>query len=236
MKKVIHYSFIILSISLQSCLKIIAKKYELDGKTPRLEKIEIKNKDVFFLGMSHLAKNEFYDNTKLLIADLQEKGYIFYVESITELKNKNIPIDTFSLKKLRKLTDLDLTIRFSNSKNPYLQKLKNKYTLVDQPSYESLGVKNFKRIDYSYTELINFYEMKYKVIALDSCDLKTDIRKDYNCETLNLTDKRNFTNDIVLNMRNKLIADSLVNSGDSKIVVIYGKMHLKGIKDYLKSK
>jgi len=212
------------------------KKYELDSKTPKLEKIEIKNKDVFFLGMSHLAKNEFYENTKLLIADLQAKGYIFYVESITELKNKNIPIDTLSVKKLRKLTDLDLTIRFSNSKNPYLQKLKNKYTLVDQPSYESLGVKNFKRIDYLYNELINFYEMKYKVITLDSCDLKTDITKDYNCETLNLAAKINFTNEIVLNTRNKLIADSLVNSGDSKIVVIYGKMHLKGIKDYLKSK
>ena len=37
-------------------------------------------------------------------------------------------------------------------------------------------------------------------------------------------------------MRNKLVVHSLVNSRDSKIVVIYGKMHLKGIVDYLKNK
>ncbi len=235
MKKIIYYSIAFLSISLQSCLSVIAKKYELNSKSPKLEKINVKGKEVYFLGMSHLAKKEFYENTKLLVEDLQAKGFIFYVESITELSNQNRQIDTVSVKKLRKLTDLDLTIRFSKSKNPYLQKLKDKYVLIDQPKYDFFGVKNFKRIDYSYTQLINFYELKYKKIILDSCDLKSEIRSPYNCESATISERKNFTNDIILNMRNKLVVDSISNSFDNKIVIIYGKMHLKGIKEYLKN-
>jgi hypothetical protein len=234
MKKIFFYTIALLGILLQSCLSIISNKYELNSKTPKLEKINVNGKEVYFLGMAHLAKKEFYDNSKLLIEDLQKKGFIFYIESVTDLDNKSAIIDTLSVKKIRKLIDLDLTIRYSNSKNPYLQKIKDKYDLIDQPKYEFFELKNYKRIDYSYTQLIDFYETKYEKIKLDSCDLRTEIRNPYNCETANITDRKKFTNEIILNMRNKLIVDSLLNAQDKKIVIIYGKMHLKGIKEYLK--
>ena len=43
-----------------------------------------------------------------------------------------------------------------------------------------------------------------------------------------------FLNEIILDRRNKLIAETLINSSDKKIIMIYGKMHLKGIREYLK--
>ena len=105
-------------------------------------------KEVYFLGMSHLAKKEYYDNTKLLIEDFQAKVFIFYLESINDFENKIIILDTLAVKKFRKLTDLDLSIKYSKSQNPCLQKLKNRYALIDQPKYLFFGLKNYKRVDY----------------------------------------------------------------------------------------
>ena len=148
MKKIICCIAAILIISLQSCLSVIANKYEINSKSPKLEKIDVQGKEVYFLGMSHLAKKEYYDNTKLLIEDFQAKVFIFYLESINDFENKIIILDTLAVKKFRKLTDLDLSIKYSKSQNPFLQKLKNRYALIDQPKYLFFGLKNYKRVDY----------------------------------------------------------------------------------------
>ena len=122
MKKIIFYLAAILIISLQLCLSVIANWYEIISKSPKLEKIDVYGKEVYFLGMSHLAKKEFYENTKLFIEDFPAKGFIFYLESINDFENKIIILDTLAVKKFRNLTDLDLSIKYSKSQNPYFQK------------------------------------------------------------------------------------------------------------------
>ena len=161
MKKFNLYLLISILILLQSCLSMIVNKYELDSKKPKLEKINVPGKEVYFIGMAHLATKDFYDNTKLLVGDLQAKGFVFYVEAINDFTNKNKSIDTISLKKLRKILDTDLSIKYSQSDNPYFQKIQKKYNLIDQPKYDFFELTNFKRIDYNYTELVNFYEAKF---------------------------------------------------------------------------
>ena len=122
MKNIICCIAAILIISLQSCLSVIANKYKINSKSPKLEKIDVYGKEVYFLGMSHQAKKEIYDNTKLLIEDFQAKGFIFYLESINDFENKIIILDTLAVKKIRKLTELDFSIKYSKSQNPYFQK------------------------------------------------------------------------------------------------------------------
>ena len=87
-----------------------------------MEKIDVYGKEVYFLGISHQAKKEIYDNTKLLIEDFQAKNIIFYLESINDFENKIIILDTLVVKKIRKLTELDFSIKYSISQNPYFQK------------------------------------------------------------------------------------------------------------------
>ena len=233
MKKIILRSIIIVLLFLQSCLPFVAKKLQLDAKNPSIEKLQINEKEVYFMGMSHLAKKEFYDNTKLLVKEFQSKGFVFYVEAITELDKTKFILDTFYAKKFRKLTEIDLTIRYSMSENLLLQKLKTKYNLIDQPKYDSFGMKNFKRVDFNYTELVDGYENKFEKIVLDSCDLRTDIGKPYNCQKSSLLKRMNFRNELVFKSRNKLITDSILNSNDKRIVIVYGRRHLDGIKEIL---
>jgi pheromone shutdown protein TraB len=167
------------------------------------------------------------------VNEFASKGFVFYVEAITELERSKFNLDTLYAKKFRKLTEIDLTIRYSMSENLLLQKLKTKYKLIDQPKYDSFGMKNFKRVDLNYTELVDGYENKFEKIILDSCDLRTDLGKRYNCQKSNLSERKNFRNELIFKARNKLITDSVLNSDDKKIVIVYGKMHLDGIKELL---
>ena len=82
--------------------------------------------------------------------------------------------------------------------------------------------------------MIDFYESKHKRVILDNCDIKTPLGNIYKCETSQNSERKIFTNEIILDRRNKLNAETLVNSSDKKIIITSGKMHLKGIKEYLK--
>ena len=44
---------------------------------------------------------------------------------------------------------------------------------------------------------------------------------------------RTFTDDVVLDIRNKYLTQQILTSSDDKILVIYGKGHLKGLKKEL---
>lgn len=218
---------------LSSCVTTIVNKLDLNSSTPIIEKLPVKNKEIYFLGMAHVAKKEFYDNTKMIVENLQSEGFVFYVESVKELNVENLIVDTISFKKIRKITNLDLGQKYSKGDNELLQKIIKKYNLVDQPKYEILGVKNYKRVDYNITQLIDFYEKKYGVVKLDSCDYTTNLGNKYSCKTVKNTQRLNFTNDIIFEVRNNLVVDSILHSSDKKIVIIYGKAHLEGIKNEL---
>ncbi len=70
--------------------------------------------------MMHLASNEFYENTRKIIADFQQRGFIFFVELVGE---KNKIQDSLNLKKIRKLIGLDLTTKYSQNNNPILRNI-----------------------------------------------------------------------------------------------------------------
>ena len=221
----LSFSWIIFS----SCLSTIASVGGLKDKSPDVKRLNIEGKEVYFIGMSHLAKEEFYLNTKKIITEYQQNGFMFYVETV-----KNDKEDTLALKKFRKLMNLDLKIKFSNIDNSILVKLKDKYKLIDQPKYEYMGLTSYKIVDYNYSELLDFYEKKYGKIILDSCDLKTEIGSKYICTPYESKDRKVFKNEIIIKKRNELIVEKIKNSEDKKIVIIFGKKHLKGITELLK--
>lgn len=230
MKKTLTLPLVIVLFFFTSCASYVVNKIGLNDKSPFCEKLIFNDKEVYFLGMMHLASNEFYENTRKIIADFQQRDFIFFVELVAE---KNKLVDTFNLRKIRKLTGLDLTLKYSQNNNPILRNIIKKYNLIDQPKYSNLGLLNYTRTDLSPSEMINLYEKKYTPVLLDSCDLITKLGESYNCKTN--TNLRNiFTEEIIIIKRNKLIINAIINSNDKKIVVIYGKAHYEGIVKELK--
>ena len=64
--------------------------------------------------------------------------------------------------------------------------------------------------------MIDFYESKYKRLVLNTCEVKTPLGNIYKRETTQNSERKIFTNEIILDKRNKLIAKSLINSSDKK--------------------
>ncbi len=230
MKKTLIISLVFMLFLFISCASYLVNKIGLNDKSPICEKLIFKDKEVYFLGMMHLASNEFYENTRKIIADFQQRDFIFFVELVAE---KNKLVDSLNLRKIRKLSGLDLSLKYSQNNNPILRNIIKKYNLIDQPKYSSLGLLNYTRIDLSPSEMINLYEKKYTPVLLDSCDLKTKLGESYNCKT-NANMRNIFNEEIIFIERNKLIINAILNSNDKKIVVIYGKAHHEGIVKELK--
>lgn len=128
----------------------VAKKLQLEETKVILKPFLVNGKEVYLLPMKHLAKVEFYSNCKLVIDSMQKNKFVVYAESLSTKEDIKV-IDTIGLKKLRKTLSLDVTRNYSVSL-AILKELVKRYNLVDQPSYENLGVVKSKIVDVFYLD------------------------------------------------------------------------------------
>jgi hypothetical protein len=225
--------FCLSCLGLQSCVSLLGKIAGLDRTTAKVSTIKTTNKDVSFVQMAHLGKREFYKDVEKHIIDYQNKGYVMFLEGSPQNDSgKTTPIDTLAMKKLRKITNTDFSLSYTNHPLSGVQELVKKYELIDQPSYSVLGVKNGKYVDMLYPKTIDYFEKKYGLVVLDSCDISTPLAQKYKCSYLKELSGK-FIREIMIDLRNKHLAEQIRQSNDNKILVIYGKRHLKGLRKEL---
>jgi hypothetical protein len=80
--------------------------------------------------------------------------------------------------------------------------------------------------DIEYKALISLYEQKYGPITFDSIDLYTPLNAKYDRDKI----PRKQWNSVAVNARNDHLAELLKNSPDKKILILYGKGHIAGVK------
>lgn len=238
----------LISIGFQSCLvKALMKKVGIYDKTNTIEKISNGEKDLCFLPMHHIGKQEFYDDTKSKLDSLSKNGYYIFFEGIQgkEMADKNER--DIMYKKLRKLSGIDLlkmgkgggyidsTGNQSVFENPLLDNRIKKDKLVNQPASlrKTADSKIGMQVDGSITDMITKYESKYGKIVLDSIDLNIALGDKYEISKANKIskEKRKY---LILDIRNEIITNQIVNSPYKKIVLVYGKGHYEGFMEGLK--
>lgn len=191
-------------------------------------------KKILIFPMSHVGTNEFYNDVKNKIDSLKNEKYFFYYEKVTALENQDS-----TLRKIRKIRGVPFT---QNGKMENLfdsllskkQKNRLKKELVNQPSYEGLGLneKNSRNVDATLKGILNHYEIKFGSITLQECDFNNSIYEKTNCD-----DKFSYKeeyDEAVINYRNQIVVNEILNENQfNKIAIIYGKGHLDGISDLL---
>ena len=230
-------ALIMMVITASGCTNMIANmaanSVGLLDTDVEVKKLNFPGKEVYFLEMKHLGKQAFYANVKFKVKEFEDKGFISYVESINYLDTTKRINDTMALKKLRFLTSMDFTIKYSMVDNPILKTMIEKNSLVDQPAYSVLGLNKLQRVDLLYTDLVNLYEANHGFFVLDSCNLASPLGKPMICGTASRTMRKQFREDIVFGEREKHIINYLDSSADKKILLIYGKAHYDGLKKKL---
>jgi hypothetical protein len=206
--------------------------YALEKKGIYDEKVKIvsfksDDKEVLFIPMVHIGTEAFYNDVKIKIDSLKKLNYFFYFE----LVKANVSNDTL-LRKSVKLTKIPIQKEGYKPTIDSIFKAKNiklKKEIISQPSYEIFGLDdvNSKNVDLSLEEMINYYEKNYHKIKLESCDFENSIYETPKCP-LKIT--KEVKNDVMVNSRNNKVLNELSKESKSKIVIIYGKNHLDGIK------
>jgi hypothetical protein len=227
--------FIVFMLS-TSCNRFILGRLGSFNQSPKILNLNYKDKTIVFMGMVHLAKKEYYENAKLMIDSFTKEGYVVYgeyVKFIGNYSNKPTKEDTIDLKKLRKIIGFDISTYLNNTK--YL-KLQKKYNLeVQHTSLYMKDSNDFANIvDVTTRQMVNEFEKNVSTINLDSCDLNTDLNKKYVCKKATYNDRVFLLKEVILNFRNRNIADVIMRSPNKKILVVYGSKHYEGLKTLLK--
>jgi len=233
MKKLLFFTVLILINGCSSY--IVNKSFKQMGvydDYAKVDKLSNNNKAVVFIPMHHIGTKSFYNDVTKKVDSLENLGFYFYTEKVTQTKN-----DSIAFLKLRKLTG----VPFTNKRTDYLAlfdsmydgKIKYKKELIDQPSYKYFGVDSLKskNVDVTISEIIHYYETKHGEIKLEKCDYETAMNTKSVCKGKSINKKN--VDDVILTFRNKHVIDELQKDKQTKIAIIYGAGHFIGIKEEL---
>lgn len=231
--------------------------YQNDINPAKMPIYEISNwdKTVVFHAMSHIWTPAFYQKVKENIKKLKSEWYILYFEWVKPWSKENhenfnkalwVKLDSKTYENLSKLYWL-----VNQNNEIFLNQVNNKDYNVDvsideiMEKYKKLKVKNWKQnrvykdpVDIDkiiINELAKLRENELKVLRyinksfinliIKNDDLQTSIQTEF-------ANKELF--DVILNERNKIIADKIITSQDKKIVATYWLLHFAWIFELLK--
>ncbi len=206
------------------------------------------NKTVIFIPMIHMGKREFYESAGKTIRFFKEQGYqVFYEEVSSEvpdtaltasmiadymeypafplMSRKELAAHVAALK-LRRIVFLPERTLYKEGViyDPFFK------TTMPQPLYEDMGVTpDDIRVDVSLYDIVHAFEKTYGNIILKDEDFATDLRK-----WLAPVKKDARLDSLIVTMRDANLANWIQASDTSKIIVVYGRAHMKGTLQELK--
>lgn len=229
MKNTSIYFFLFLACQvLTSCHYLLAFRM-MNEEEIIVDRIVFDDKQIFLVPIVHFGERQFYASLKDSINQWKHQGYRIYYEGIkssaVEMNVDSAVADTL-FRKFRHITGGSTADSLSYAQ--LTQTFKGKMV---QPSFEDLGVDSSDlNADISMLAFIREYEKMYEEIQLLKCDWTTPRDGTYEC-------KKQISNGlkpIVRDYRNQYVIETIRNSNDYRIVVIFGAGHMKGISALLK--
>lgn len=223
-------------ITFTSCMTLAVKALNLDNKNATVVTFGNNDKVVAFVPMKHIAPKEFYNGVKRIVDSLKAEGYIAYMESVKLTDSLSQEEKHLLDLKLRKMTGVKISKKgYLDTINNTLmgRRFKNKMKLINQPPYRMLGCDTIKDkiVDVPVNRIVQAYEEKYGALILNDCDYVLKLDKKYDCGR----EPSHQVDNIILNYRDKHLANAIVQDTNKKIIVIYGALHQSGLLRELRS-
>ena len=211
-------------LAVSSACKVLKSLKELKKEEASVYHYTLNDREIAFMPMHHLGKQEFYDDIKQTVADYKKQGYVVYYELIGTHFTKDSTLLDEVRRKARKIKGMGGSFKSEMSSSMF-----EKY--VQQPAYKDLGIEETDVwADVDYLQLVNRFESGYRPIILDSTDLHTPFDAPYQREAY-------FTKDeyqaIIIDYRNDYLIQKIVAGNDKKVLVLYGEGHRKNFRKKL---
>ena len=244
MKLYLLRSFFILITNilfLTSCKSIVLTALGVTETNIPLSYITNGEKKLVFFPMHHIGKREFYDDVKYKLDSFIKEGYVVYYEGLKPSMIKDSLQNDSIYRKARRISGVNLASLKANGGyidtiNKTLFGKKSNYVarhnLVNQPKYliSTEDTLRYKKIDAGIVELINACENKFGPVTLNNYDFETSFNDKYKVKH-----DKNMRKYFLEGHRNTIIASSIINDANKKILLLYGKLHFKGILENLQA-
>lgn len=202
----------------------------------KLTYLSNEEKEVAFLAMHHIGKKAFYEDVATKVDSLQKAGFFVFYEGYSDESPEDSLANDRNERKLRKVLGVALEAYLDTVNHTVLGikiRKKNARALVNQPGLTALGIDTLtsRRVDISPAKMMEVFEQKHGEVILDSCDLKTSLSSlTYNCQDLGSKLQDAFFEEIVFKLRDQHLAGEIQQHSGAKIAVVYGSMHLRGLR------
>jgi hypothetical protein len=215
----------------------------LDDKAT-FKKIKNTNREILFIPMHHVGKQEFYDDVKRKIDSLRNEGFAFLYEGVKHFRDTDSLKNDTIRRKVRKILWVDVLSKkmkagyidsSGNTSVGISQKSIKKYELVNQPRRSASGIDSVRDIwaDVYLTDLVEGFEKKYGRITLSQCELEWKFDEKYTCERYRNDDERKF---MLEGFRNEVLMNKILDDKHAKVAIIYGSRHFNGLVKLLQQK
>ncbi len=186
-------------------------------------------REVVLIPMAHLERAGYFEEIKYHLDCLKEDGHMVFYEGVGMPASDGSQEDDILLRKFRKVMGFFLT-GYKNSSNKSIPRSirDNKYT---EQTRENLGLVTERdlHVDMTLRQLIAIYEKDRGEIVLTDYDLRTDLLDEYDPKDSGGHDIRH----LIRTLRDRHIADKVIGSHYRRIVLLYGKLHIKAISRLL---
>ncbi len=221
--------FMVFTIILLSGCKLTMALRAMKNTDVKPEYIAYQDKSIIFTPLVHFGQKEFYDSLKDSLVVWKSRGYTVFYEQIKskayQMEEDSLTVDIAN-RKWRKIVGGEQMTREGYEDLSEVFK-----GGVVQPEYEDLGLDETDlNADVTLPGLINSYENIYGEINLDSCDYATILDSAYSCSKA----LKGNLNPVIIDFRNEELVKTIIAADEKNIVVLYGKLHIKGLKKLLK--
>lgn len=218
MKFVKFFHLLVIGTLFGGCVAV-----KMNATKVNVKHLSYNKKTIVFIPMIHIGKASYYAHVKDQVDKWRDSGYVFLYEGVKSSK------DTLDYLKWRKLSG-GISI-----KDDSIVKMLNESIffndLIKQPENAALGLKETDIwADVTNKLILEKYESSYGEIELDSCDYKTPVGVRYTCNSLDTRRLR----PLVVDFRNNALFSNIHTCEQTKIAVVYGKGHYKGLKKLTK--
>lgn len=203
-------------------------KEELDRTDVRVSEMSDGRKTVKFIWMQHEGRPEFFDNVRERIEQLKTEGYVLFYEGT---RNGDSELTDREARQLRKFMGHSPSSSSRSDALKSLGDLGKDYVVQDNSHYMNLvNTKDFN-VDVTDKLMIQAYEARYGKIVLTDEDLDKPLEMDLSDDSILPYLNTKF---IIVDYRNKYLADKVHTAEHAKIVILYGLGHKFGLLRELK--
>lgn len=211
----------VLFFAFTSCNSLILRSKASHAR--ELKVFEKGDTTVVFVGMTHLAKPQFFSEVKTQIDSLRKEGFIFMKEGVRMEEATTAQTKDTLYRKFRQLMGFTIG-NYADKENKSLPKYYRNDKYVMQKDTLIGLLPSDLLTDMTYNQMIAAHEEKYGTIKLTDCDFKTALKAKYDCKDGNAYKNNFYVVDIV---RSDYLHEQVLASKHKKIAVVYGASHFK---------